>query len=804
MKVSRKKTLLLFGLLALLLVAGSVTTQAQTKQLLQWLNDLRSLQNTSGDDLAANKDAVVQIRRNIDLWVKMHPDTKIELKAAADQPWGNDEVKNQVAALTTAIEAILKEDQDRPFNLGMTEISVTSEASPLSPMAEVMDRKEIVNLQALNVATAIDYLPGVSMDRSGSRNEAGLRLRGFGNKGQVPLYLDGIPIYVPYDGGIDLTRFLTSDIAEIQVAKGYSSPLLGPNNLGGSVNLVTRQPVKKFEADALIGTGSGDQLLSSLNLGTKWQKFYFQGAVDWWQRDSFPLSGNFPVEWNRYQTTYKRNQSNARDEKYSGRVAWTPRSQDQYVFSYINQKGEKGNPPYGGLGLDARPRYWRWPLWNKNSYYFISNTGFGESSSIKFRAYYDQYRNGLDTYANNTYSTLSNRSNYNEQTAGSSTEFTTRIIPRNTISASFFLKDDIHKEITEYLGNSPYTTAILHDRSQQISIGLQDVITISSRLRATFGFSADHLNGREAQIYANKAQTAVQAIQCLNNPDNTDVSKCTAHMWTYNPQASVSYTLPNSDTIFFTFADRSRFPMLKETYSYGLGSAIPNPELKPEHSRNWTAGYSHTFGAKTVAQIEFFRSDLRDAIQKVYVPDPTPSNIPGERTCYSNRGALANYCSQNYNIAQEDHEGMEINIRSTPFSRLTMEISYSYLNRRLDYGFDENPNVDKVNTSILTLSSVPKNKVIANATVHLPRQIIGMATFKYEGGLTLQDNDAFGNYLPSHSTSFGTVDLGTVVPVYKGISLQAGLKNLFDRDYYYNAGYPEAGRTWYFNGRYRF
>jgi iron complex outermembrane receptor protein len=48
------------------------------------------------------------------------------------------------------------------------------------------------------------------------------------------------------------------------------------------------------------------------------------------------------------------------------------------------------------------------------------------------------------------------------------------------------------------------------------------------------------------------------------------------------------------------------------------------------------------------------------------------------------------------------------------------------------------------------------------------------------------------------------MDLGTVVPVNAGLDLQAGVKNLFDRNYFYVAGYPEIGRNWYFNVRFRF
>ena len=123
-----------------------------------------------------------------------------------------------------------------------------------------------------------------------------VRLRGYTSQGQFSLYLDGIPIQVPYDGRLDFNRFLTNDIAEIEVAKGYSSPLLGANNLGGSINLVTREPIKQFEADAAFGSGSGELLMGSLQLGTRWEKFYLQGSADWMQRDYIPLSGNFPLQ----------------------------------------------------------------------------------------------------------------------------------------------------------------------------------------------------------------------------------------------------------------------------------------------------------------------------------------------------------------------------------------------------------------------------------------------------------------------------------------------------------------------------
>jgi iron complex outermembrane recepter protein len=799
------RTFVVLGMLAAgILLRGDSDLQAQTKQMLQWSNDLDYLRQVSADELRINRGAVAHIRSGVELWLKMHPDTDIELQAAPPEPWNTDQLRDQVSALSKAVEAVLNEDQSRPFDLGVTTVSVTAEGSPLSPVADSFTRDEIVKRQAVNAAAALDYLPGLAINHvSGGRNEAAMYVRGFSSKGQVSFYIDGIPVSMPYDGTIDFNRFLASDIAEMQVAKGFSSPLLGANAMGGSINLVTRQPQKKYQADVLMGTGSGDTLLSSANLGSRWQKFYFQGSFDWLQSNFIPLSGKFPL--NAYQPTYKRNNADTRDAKYSGRFAWTPGGEDQYAFSYINQKAEKGVPLYAGPN-SAYPfkssDYRRWPYWNKTAYYLITNTGLSESSSIKFRAYYDQFKNSMDFFDDAAYSTMnsssSNHSAYNEYSAGGSAEFTARALPRNVINASFSFRDDIHRENLEYPALSLVAPEVL-DRARTFSMGIQDVVNISSRLSATVGFSADSIKGLQVQKL-NSKNTALEPFKCTDAPDNTsDFSLCAPTGWNYNPQASLSYSVAPMDTFFVTFSDRGRFPLLKESYSYKLGTGIANPNLKSEHNTSWDFGYSHAFYARTVVQIEYFYNSLRDAITSIYVLD-------SQSPCAKNTGIYKGYCTENVNASKGTYQGTEFSIRSTPISRLTLDINYSYLNRTLAYDFADIDN-SQVLTTAPVLPTYPKNKVIFNATVRLPREVLAIANFRYEGGITLQD----GSYSPKTSslnlpfaTSNGTVDLGTVVPLHAGFSVQAGVRNLFDRDYYYTAGYPEAGRNWYFNARYRF
>ena len=799
----------------------ALTALAQQHFTVEWKMSLGELEQRlsalpeeKGPSVTGWRVDAEALRSSIALFCRSHSDIQIDLPASlpADPP--REALKQQLAALNTAVNEIIRQSPGTPFNLGRQIVTVTADAAPPAPVAGSIDKPDIEAHDFVNVAKALDFLPGVSIQHiAGNRNEAGVMVRGFSSRGQVPLYLDGVPIYVPYDGYVDFNRFLTSDIAEIQVARGYSSALLGPNALGGSINLVTKEPVKKLEGDALIGTGSGNALLSSLHLGSRWRKVFVQGSLDWLQSDFIPLSGNFPVY--QYKNlphitmTDQLNQSNSRDEKFSGRAGWTPRRGDEYVFSYSSQKGQKGVPLYQGPNTAATFRnFWAWPYWNTDGYYFHSNTGLGESGSVKLRAFYNQFRNSINMYSDDTYSVMNTKSAehsmYDEHTEGVSSEFSTRALARNAIGASFFFKEDDHTEHGIYPGMSPFPLVQpkLSDQDRQTSIGLQDGITVSPRLHLTAGFSADHLNGLQGQSY-NSALTGLVPFTCLSSPQNASFTGCTAHVWNFNPQVSASYAVRESGDLFLTFADRSRFPMLKDTYSASMGAGLPNPDLKPEHSRNWNAGYSQLLTARTLVQVVLFRSDLRNAIESVYVTDPGGTS---SATAYCPNSKIPGFCSEMANLGKEVHEGVEIEVRSAPLARLTVDASYSYLNRNIVYEFSGLASVSQVNTSVITLATLPKNKLIGTATVRLPHQIMTMASGRYEGGITLQDttySSASPLYLP-RAESYATVDLGAVVPVRYGLNAQVGVKNLLDRNYYYTAGYPEAGRNWYVNLRYRF
>ena len=151
----------------------------------------------------------------------------------------------------------------------------------------------------------MNIVPGVvsTFDSNGRRNESDIFVRGFG-RWQVPLMVDGVRIYLPADNRLDFSRFLTADIAEVQIQKGYASVLDGPGAMGGAINLVTRTPAKPFEVEGSIWTG-GRSDAEGWNgyaaLGTRQRRFYALRQRQHSDRDSWSLSGDYSPTANSLQ-----------------------------------------------------------------------------------------------------------------------------------------------------------------------------------------------------------------------------------------------------------------------------------------------------------------------------------------------------------------------------------------------------------------------------------------------------------------------------------------------------------------------
>jgi iron complex outermembrane receptor protein len=624
----------------------------------------------------------------------------------------------------------------RTFQLGEVRVSGISGKDSTN----VLSYQRIEKFNRTDLSNALNILPGVSIANVGPRNESVVYVRGFDLR-QVPVFIDGVPVYVPYDGYVDMGRFTTFDLAEINVSKGFASILYGANTMGGAINLVSRKPVSKFEINGRAGIFSGDGYRWNVNAGSRFGKFFYQVGASQLKQQTFPLSSDFKKR--RYQQTDDRENAYRDDLKFSVKAGFTPNATDEYVIGYVNQRGKKGNPPYVGDDSKIMTRFWQWPKWNKQSLYFISNTAVGEKSKVKTRLYYDTFVNQLFSYDDTTYTKQTRpyafQSFYDDYTFGGNAEYESRALANNVFKLNVQYKRDMHREhdlgepVQGYIDNT-------------MSVGIENTYQITPSIAVIPGVSFNTRNSDKAQEYNATTKEITNFADSKNNAVNAQIGL----LWDIN----TSHSLKGS------VARKTRFATIKDRYSYRMGQAIPNPDLGAEVAVNFDVSYLGKIADKLSLQASVFNSNIDDIIQQV-------DNVQPGRFQLKNAGKARFY-------------GAEAGLDYRVISGLSIGSNYSFIKRK-----------NKTNPAIL-FTNVPEHKVFAYADYSFLKRANILASVEH-------NSDRYSTSYGTQAKAYTLVNAKASVKLYKFISAEAGLNNIFDVNYSLVEGFPEAGRNFFVN-----
>ncbi|MFZ6679108.1 TonB-dependent receptor plug domain-containing protein [Undibacterium sp. Tian12W] len=638
------------------------------------------------------------------------------------------------------------EDKTSAFELGT--VLVTAKRLPQTEVGETGDQvasvltaKDIQQYNRNNIGDALNLLSGVSLSTN-ARNEKTIAVRGFDSR-QVPLFIDGIPVYVPYDGYVDFNRFTTADLAAIQLAKGFSSMAYGPNTLGGAINLISRKPRAALEGDAIVSLGSGSERQAAVNLGGKQGIWYWQTALSYLQSDTFSLSGDFVPTSS--ENGGSRNNAYRKDSKFSFKLGLTPNAGDEYAISYYKQNGEKGQPP---STVPAAARYWKWPYWDKESLYFISNITLGEHESVKLRLYHDSYGNEVDTYTNDSYTTLktsgsgsvsTGRSIYDDHTNGASLTLESTRLSSHTLRLIGHYKADEHKELDG--------VGTLNTRFKDVlmSIAAEDNIQLSQSLLLSLGLGRHEL--RPDSVFS------------LGNPYSLPRTQSAS-----DAQAGLFYTLSNSARLYGSIAQKNRLTTLKDRYSQRLGTFIENPDLQPERALNMEVGYQGQPWQGAKAEAAVFYSDVSNKIQTV-------ANVVGTKSQMQNAGKVR-------------ISGIEAGLSSSVNQWLELGGNYTFTD------------LNNISNPATRLTDIPRHKLTAHATLH-PMEQVDITAY-------VENNSSRWVSNTLELPGFTTLNLKLAYQPMKNLNLEAGVTNLTDKNYALADGFPNAGRMWFANLNCRF
>ena len=638
--------------------------------------------------------------------------------------------------------------------------------------------------QAVNIAA------GVNSETTGTaRNEQNIYVRGF-DRWEVPLTVDGVRVYLPVDNQLDYARFQTPDIAEVQISKGYASVLDGPDGMGGSINLVSRKPVREVESELFVRNefgrdGTYEGLQSAAYLGTKQQNYYAQVSGTWRDMKGWMLPESFSSTPD--QGWGFRDGSGTYDWNANAKVGWTPNATDEYSLSFMHQEGKKGSPfnvidplvAAKGVTAYSSQNAWDWPYWNVQSLYFLSNTKIGDTSYVKTKAYWNKFDNDLVSYSNpwvaiqNTPAAFN--SVYNDYALGAGVEAGTVIAGVDTIKTMLEYRLDAHNAWEQYYGFKGYNGCVANVvcYEQPIITSLEDTysVAVENTYRPTpqidlvqgFGYDWRHL--RQAEDFNSSIFGPTLAAPYPFGVVNYPLTNSSAPSF----QGAAIYHFTDKEEAHFNVSDRDRFPTLFEQFSSRFGSSIANPDLEPERAINFDLGWSDQIAPRTKVSADVFYDIIRNYIQQV----PVTSYGAG--------------ITQSQNVGSGEFFGGEITadyLVRDDFSvggNLTIEHRHIYA-----------PNI--LNFQPI---GVPDVKMFLFAG-YRPLQIPGLTltpSLEMDGSRWTVTDVATPIYY--RTGAFTIVNFNADYQVTKNLKLSVGARNLFDTGYTLTYGYPEPGRSMY-------
>jgi len=504
----------------------------------------------------------------------------------------------------------------------LSEIVVLGERLPeneVLPFYEI-DQGDIRQLDATSAGDLMEYVPGLYLSLT-SRNEYTFRLRGFEQR-QVNVFLDGIPISIPFDGVVDIAQLGGDNFENVRISKGISSVLYGANTLGGNVNIITTLPRKSFRYRLRIEGSDQGRWFGNGQISGGWHRLRYVAAFSHQQAPDFTLPSDTPPLKNNPDDT----RDNSSFHKNSGTLKL------HYNIHPIHRLGLHINiiqnrfyiPPNA---LEERPRYWRFPEWHKNVFSINSEHLFSEQFILRSVWYYDSYRNVLDAYQDSTYSELRFSSLYDDYSLGAILYPQFHYLKWGDTRGILSYKQDVHRE--KEADSDPYAKFSMYT----VTFGLEQYIQLSSDWQALLGADGSYLD----PLYA-------------------DGGKLREPIFLGNLQLTLNYSFLDLFKMIGSVGTNSRFPTLKELYSERLDRNLANPELKYERALNMEIGFRFN-DDEGYSNITLFNNLLTDLISNVQIEQGI---------------------SQFQNIGKANLRGLELEVGRN-LGNLMINTNYTYL-----------------------------------------------------------------------------------------------------------------------------
>ncbi|MCD6579757.1 TonB-dependent receptor, partial [bacterium] len=273
----------------------------------------------------------------------------------------------------------------------------------------VITAKDIEKSNKKNLEEILSGIAGLNFSR-GMKGEISIFIRGI-DKSRIKVLIDGVPVNDAYYDTVNIDMLPVEMIQKIEIYKGLSSSKFGVNNLGGVINIISKNAKSNnFSFNSQVTSNLGGKLdtFTSLNI----DKFSFILSYTDSFSDGYSLSKKFISVVNE-GGGYREN--SAYDKKsLLLKTIYNFNDNSRILFSITNINNEQELPysttaeknlskPYS---IYKSPRFWRFPIWLQKNYNIAGNILIRDDLKLNFYANYLKLYNELEMYRDNDFTNI--------------------------------------------------------------------------------------------------------------------------------------------------------------------------------------------------------------------------------------------------------------------------------------------------------------------------------------------------------------------------------------------------------------
>ena len=689
------------------------------------------------------------------------------------------------ATLLWALLAVCAYGETNSIDLGKSVIYSTTgfatETRKISASPTIVTAEEIKEKNYKSVKEALQDIPSVNIINNtfGSmidlRGQGGLDGNSAGAKANVQILLDGVAINSLETSMVSspINTISIDNVERIEVIPGGGSVIYGSGTSGGVINIITKKGTgtranagysytsfngKKYDVSAGHTIGKFDIDLSYSNNEAKGYRDdskddseYFQGKV------RYDINDNHNVE-------FKYNNYNA-----GANIL------DSLTKEQLEQNRKMGDTDGFITKMDT----------DKDDYTLTYNGKLSSNLDINTIAFYSK----TDMLMDMPSESADTKWNFKDEKKGDKTKLKYSYGNNNSIIWGI-----------DYINNDGGRYGKVNVNNAMMSMNTKTDMDLNKDTIATFVMNTYKYNDFEFTQGIRYEKSDYEVTR-------TSATKITSSIPTMNKETFSSQTFTkDEDNYAWELSGSYNYSDTGRTYlRYERGFTSPGPSLLT--NKYGGSYYLNNLDSQTYNSFEIGMSDYKGftAINLSLFYSLTDKEI----YTYMSSG-MTNSNILNYNLDKTERYGFEIKLEQY-IDKLTLSQTYQYINAEIKKGkeklFDGNGNViTGENLSGNKIAGVPEHRFTLGAKYDFTNNFNINGEVVYNGNSYINNNNKYGkqdNYVVTNIRANYNMD--------NGLSLFAGINNLFDEEYCTSVSYsqsegytydPAAERNYYVGFRY--